>query len=135
MLSAGAGRENCWSRPQADFYQSMLPCGRARRLRACAVIRSLEAVTPAEAAFRRRDTNKSRSADPRRKPCKRIRRAAEVSKEIIVNAAIQELALKGFDGARVDLAIRGKIQKRRHLKPTPELAPVWWRVENLPQAS
>jgi TetR/AcrR family transcriptional regulator len=56
--------------------------------------------------------HKSKSAIKKKKFGKRLRRAAEVSKEIIINAAIQEFALKGFDGARVDeVARRSGINK------------------------
>src|SRR5690242_447249 len=37
---------------------------------------------------------------------KRTRRTAEVAKGIIVKAAIQEFALKGYDGARIDQVAR-----------------------------
>lgn len=56
--------------------------------------------------------HKSKSAIKKKKFGKRLRRAAEVSKELIINAAIQEFALKGFDGARVDeVARRSGINK------------------------
>src|SRR5665213_4553972 len=48
----------------------------------------------------------------RKPPRKRLRRTAALSKEKIINAAIQEFALKGFDGARVDeVARRSGINK------------------------
>jgi TetR/AcrR family transcriptional regulator len=55
---------------------------------------------------------KSKSANKNKKFSKRLRRTAEVSKKIIIDAAIQEFAIKGFDGARVDeVARRSGINK------------------------
>jgi TetR/AcrR family transcriptional regulator len=55
---------------------------------------------------------KAKSPSKRKKGKKRVRRTADVSKEIILKAAIQEFALKGFDGARVDdVARRSGINK------------------------
>jgi TetR/AcrR family transcriptional regulator len=47
-----------------------------------------------------------------RRPKKRVRRSADVSKEKIIKAAIEEFSAKGFDGARVDeLARRSGVNK------------------------
>ena len=47
-----------------------------------------------------------------RRPKKRVRRSADVSKRRIIKAAIEEFSAKGFDGARVDeLARRSGVNK------------------------
>ena len=47
-----------------------------------------------------------------RRPKKRVRRSADVSKNRIIKAAIEEFSAKGFDGARVDeLARRSGVNK------------------------
>ena len=42
----------------------------------------------------------------RRRPKRRIRRSAEVARKMIIDAAVHQFALKGFEGARVDEVAR-----------------------------